>query len=103
MIQLCRTVQAENALLEGNKAAVAVLQMPAEERSAEGAWQHVRLVLEQLVRGHEGVISKLPSPSARCYSLQVSGSFQAGEFHQVRSICCKAVQSQNDDTDDFSA
>ena len=95
-------MQAENALLEGNKAAAAMLQTPAKEISAEGAWEHVRMVLEQLVQGHEGVIGKLPSPSARCYSLQVAGCFQAGEFHQVCSTCCTAAQSQNDDTDGFS-
>ena len=95
-------MQAETSLLEGNEAAAAMLQRPAEEISAEGAWEHVRMVLEKLVRGHEGIISKLPSPSPRCYSLQVAGCFKAGEFYQVCSTCCKAAQSQNDDTGDSS-
>ena len=85
--QLERVAQAENALLEGKQAAAAMLQRHAGEISAEGAWEHVRMVLEKLVQGHEAVVSKLPSPSARCYSLQVAGCFQAGEFHQVCLAC----------------
>ena len=77
-------VQVEDALMEDNSTAVAALHVPPEE----GAWEHMRTVLERLVQGHEGTIAKLPCPSAGCYSLQVVGCFQAGEFLQVCLACC---------------